>query len=339
MPKLPLRADLDHLRHQAKDLLRAARGGDQVALAQVGGSATLADAQLAIARDYGFASWAKLKTEVERREILDSRDAGRLAELITQRPELATTEMLNWSDHPHGASPLSYLAMMRFETCSGLWRDVPGTGELARLLITAGASVDGEPQDDETPLMTAASYGDPEVAQVLILAGASLDAVSSAHAGGVPNATALWHAAVFGMTDVLDLLVAAGAPVEGVIQAAAAGDVGAWLRPDTSLTDRVLALAMAADHQRLDVIDALLDAGTPVDAEDRVWDRQALRLAASNGRARSVDHLLSRGADPNHRDPKHAMTALDWCRRARSGAGDGSQHTEVEALLLPVTAG
>ncbi|MGH2736076.1 MAG: hypothetical protein ACRDKZ_10880, partial [Actinomycetota bacterium] len=38
----------------------------------------LSTAQLAVAREYGFASWPKLKAEVERREILNSRDLARL---------------------------------------------------------------------------------------------------------------------------------------------------------------------------------------------------------------------------------------------------------------------
>lgn len=176
------------------------------------------------------------------------------------------------------------------------------------------------------------------MARVLVEAGASLEALSSGDAGGVPNATALWHAAVFGMTDVLDVLLAAGARVGSRTQAAAAGDVTGWLTPETSLTDRILMLVMAADHQRLNVIDALLEAGTPVDAEDEVWGRQALRVAASNGRIASVRHLLASGADPNHRDPEHGLTALQWCRRQRSGVADGSGHAEVEALLVPVTA-
>ncbi len=62
-----------------------------------------------------------------------------------------------------------------------------------------------------------------------------------------------------GMTDVFDVVVAAGAQVVGLSQAAAAGNFGGWLRPDTSLADRVLALAMAADHQRLNVIDVRLE--------------------------------------------------------------------------------
>jgi integrase len=65
--------------------------------------------------------------------------------------------------------------------------------------------------------------------------------------------------------------------------------------------DRLLALITAADHQRLYVINALLRAGTPIDAEDETLGRQALRLAAERGRDQAVAHLLARGADPHHR--------------------------------------
>ncbi|MFG1626107.1 hypothetical protein [Kribbella sp. NPDC049227] len=64
---------------------------------------------------------------------------------------------------------------------------------------------------------------------------------------------------------------------------------------------------MSADHQRLAVIDALLEVGTPVDAEDAVWGRQALRVAAGNGRVDGVRHLLEHGSDPNHRDPEQGL--------------------------------
>ncbi len=63
------RANLEQLRHQAKDLLRAARAGDASALKRilaVGARVTLTSAQLVLARENGFQSWAKLKSEVER---------------------------------------------------------------------------------------------------------------------------------------------------------------------------------------------------------------------------------------------------------------------------------
>ncbi|MCP3805076.1 ankyrin repeat domain-containing protein [Allokutzneria sp. A3M-2-11 16] len=300
MLKLPSRPDLAQLRRQAKDLLRAAKNGDHLAAARiraVSSELTLSAAQLAVAGAYGFTNWAELKAEVERREILTDRDLDRLAALLAENPGAATAEMRHWCDHPLGPTPLSYVAMLRYDTGRGVWRDVPGTGAMVRALLRAGAPVDGEPGDSETPLITAASYGDAAVARELIEAGAALDATATADAGGVPGGTALRHAAVFGMTEVVDVLIAAGARVLSIAEAAAAGDVTGWLRGDTPEQDRVRALVMAADHQRLDVIDQLLDAGTPIDAVDP-WDRQPLRLASRNGRAASVEHLLARGADP-----------------------------------------
>ena len=63
MRRLPDRPDLDQLRRQARELHRAGAHGTE----RRGRAATLAAAQLALARQYGFASWTRLKQEVERR--------------------------------------------------------------------------------------------------------------------------------------------------------------------------------------------------------------------------------------------------------------------------------
>jgi ankyrin repeat protein len=70
---LPERPSLEQLRKQAKDMLRDARRGDATALARITvhgrGVASahigLADAQFAIAREFGFPSWPKLVHHVE----------------------------------------------------------------------------------------------------------------------------------------------------------------------------------------------------------------------------------------------------------------------------------
>lgn len=338
MPALPAHANLDQLRHQAKDLLRAAHHGDcdaEAELRALSARPTLATAQLALARDYGFASWARLKVEVERREILNRGDVDQLTALLADHPGLATELMDHWRDHPTGATPLGYVAMLRYDTVRRVWRDVPGTAAMAQALLDAGAPLDGRPEDRETPLITAASYGDAEVAAVLIAAGADFDATAAPTSGGVPGGTALRHAAVFGMTAIVDLLARAGARVSTLAEAAAVGDITGWLRPDTPVQERVRALVMAADHQRLDVIDQLLNAGTPVDATDTRWGRQALRQAAINGRAASVTHLIACGADPNHQDPVNHRTALQWCRHHNTSP----EHVQVEAILTPITTG
>lgn len=306
MSELPARPDLSQLRRQAKELLRAAKAGDLLAAGRLGPISdrpTLAAAQLALAREYGFRSWPKLKAAVE----------GRLAELLSRS------------------------AMRRFNETRPEVRARLETAAEAQELLAAGAPVNGAPADRETPLITAASYGDAGVARVLIRAGADLEARAAPNAGGIPNETALAHAAVFGMTDVLDLLVAAGAEVHSLEEAAAVGDIAGWLQSDSPLQAKIRALVFAADHQRLPVIDQLIESGTPVDAFDEVWHRQALRIAAQNGRPASVRRLLEHGADPNLRDDE-GLSALDWCAPTRRYL-DGPGHSEVEAILRPVTSG
>ena len=167
---------------------------------------------------------------------------------------------------------------------------------------------------------------------MLIDAGADIDAISAPDSGGVPSGTAVDHAAVFGMTEVLDVLVAAGARISSLEMAAAAGDITGWPLARFTRQSRIRALVFAADHQRLDVIDQLIEAGTPVNEADAEWERLPLHTAAGNGRAASVRRLLGHGADPSLRDPRHRRTPLEECQRARSPG-----HREVEAILRPLT--
>lgn len=70
MPGLPDRPDLDQLRRQARELLRAASSGEPAAVARIRAVAdrtTLSAAQLALAREYGCRSWADLRAEARRR--------------------------------------------------------------------------------------------------------------------------------------------------------------------------------------------------------------------------------------------------------------------------------
>ena len=335
MADLPARPDLDQLRHQAKDLLHAAQRGDPDATARIGTASRrliLSSAQLALAREYGFTSWAKLKLEVERRDILNSRDLSRLTRLLAEHPELAIRPMEHWADRQHG-EPLGYIAMMQFNHDRlGLPRELPGTGAIARALIDAGAPVNGHPGDKETPLITAASSGDADVARVLIEAGADIEAISAPDSGGVPSGTALQHAAVFGMTEVMDVLVAAGAKIHGLEMAAAAGHITGWPLHRFTVQSRIRALVFAADHQRLPVIDQLVEAGTPVNEPDAEWGRLPLHTAAGNGRAASVRRLLTHGANPNLRDPQHHTTPLEESQRENSPG-----HRKVDAILRPLT--
>jgi len=67
---LPDDPNIEHLKKRAKSLLRQARAADPAALALFAefhpdGAFALADAQLVVARSYGFASWPRLKQHLE----------------------------------------------------------------------------------------------------------------------------------------------------------------------------------------------------------------------------------------------------------------------------------
>src|SRR5436190_6783424 len=137
MADLAPRTDLDQLRRQAEDLLDAARSGDSTALSRIRAVSDQLgsdSARLAVAQDYGFPDWARLEIEVERRLVIDAGDAAGLEALLARHPELAVERMQRWCDHRGGASPLGYVAMLRYDTATGEWRDRPGTAALARAL-------------------------------------------------------------------------------------------------------------------------------------------------------------------------------------------------------------
>jgi ankyrin repeat protein len=105
MADLPAKPSIDHLRRQARDLLRAAQAGDTTATGRIRAVAdalTLASAQLAVAREYGFASWTRLREEVTARTAGLAQQAeafceasirdwtGRAARMLEATPEIAS---------------------------------------------------------------------------------------------------------------------------------------------------------------------------------------------------------------------------------------------------------
>ena len=106
MSELPGRPNIDQLRRQARELLRAAADGEPAALARVRAFServSLSAAQWAVAREYGFASWPALHAEVERR----------LAELPPGEGEAGRAET-GWSFG--GGSPIETVAGRDTET-------------------------------------------------------------------------------------------------------------------------------------------------------------------------------------------------------------------------------
>ena len=106
MSDLPGRPDLDQLRRQARELLRAADAGDEDAIRRIraiSGKRTLSAAQLAIAREYGFPSWPKLRAEVLRRRATVGDTASADAPPAEETPLIKDEELIGkqYADRPH----------------------------------------------------------------------------------------------------------------------------------------------------------------------------------------------------------------------------------------------
>lgn len=217
----------------------------------------------------------------ELRRTFDAGDVAAASELLRTDPSLATVLIEAPDIEP--TSPLTYVGMARFYG----YAVHDHTGQLARALLDAGADKDDEAKNG-SPLICAASHGDADVVRVLLDEGADVNLTDA------PPETALRLAAAFGYPEVADLLVGAGAEPQSAIEEAAIGDLSAW--PITELSDfeRACARRAAAVTERLDVIDELLAAGTPIDAE--VDGASAIHWAAERGRERAVAHLVANGA-------------------------------------------
>jgi len=115
---LPVCPDLDQLKHQAKDLLRAIHAGDSAALAELRefhpnpvdpANAKLADAQLVLARSYYASSWTRLVQAVDLVRAIRADDIYTVQRLVTANRNLIHEDALirpnsNWGP------PMSYSA-------------------------------------------------------------------------------------------------------------------------------------------------------------------------------------------------------------------------------------
>ena len=130
----PVRPDLDQLKHQAKDLLRKIRRGDAQALEEFkkfhprGGAdpanIKLSEAQFALARSYGAASWPRMVQSCNLIDAIWRDDLEAVRELVTKHPNLlhenAGIRNGNWGP------PLSYAANL-------------GRDEIIKMLYDLGA--------------------------------------------------------------------------------------------------------------------------------------------------------------------------------------------------------
>src|SRR5690348_16442064 len=132
---LPVRPNLDQLRHQAKDLLKAIRSGDSSAIADLkkyhpeqieADSAKLADVQLVLARSYGVPSWARLVQACQLIDAIWRDDVVDVHRMLLKHPRLIK-EMARGTERCNWGPPMSYAANL-------------GRDEIIRMLHNVGAT-------------------------------------------------------------------------------------------------------------------------------------------------------------------------------------------------------
>jgi ankyrin repeat protein len=161
----PVRPNLDQLKHQAKDLLRAIQHDDPTAVAELRkhhptqtsspidpAAAKLADAQAALARSYGLPSWPRLVTACRMTEAIWRGDADTVRKLVLRNPHLLHESARGVADSNWGP-PMSYAANVGQDGLIAMLREMgaedlqhafdraclQGKIETARRLHTMGA--------------------------------------------------------------------------------------------------------------------------------------------------------------------------------------------------------
>jgi hypothetical protein len=130
----PVRPDLEQLKHQAKDLLRAVKRGDPSAAAELQKhhpepvdpkDAKLADAQLALARSYGLPSWPRLVLACRMTGAIWRDDVDTVRELVSKHPRLLHEDARgvkgNWGP------PMSYAANLGRDRIIAMLRGLGAT--------------------------------------------------------------------------------------------------------------------------------------------------------------------------------------------------------------------
>ena len=164
--QLPEKPNLQYLKKQAKELLRRMPRGK------------LADAQHSLANEYGFSTWAKLKSHVESQGLSPAQAlkaavcdgaAGRVRELLKRHPELRATIDDPLPNYGFGENAL-FAAVQRSDRAT------------IDVLLGAGANI--RKRTD----WWAGGFGvlddcDPSLVDFLVARGALLDAHSAARLG------------------------------------------------------------------------------------------------------------------------------------------------------------
>lgn len=288
--RLPERPDLDQLKRQAKELLEGFAARESSVVAEVrqyypgAPFATLAlhDAQLVLARAYGFDSWPKLKARVDGvtigrlHDAVERGEAEAVRNLLERRPELVNRDRPGYPER----LPL-HIAVQR--------RDAA----MVQLLMECGADAHSgiwPYRKDTQAVVMAAERGYGEIANIIREQESIREKPKPEHApAGAPELT-----------------------MEPAAAAVVRGDA-AWIRErydEGALHDLLTGdglLTLAVKHDRPEILELLLDSRFDPDENRREtggeevvhsWGRP-LAECTQSGKLAMAAVLLAHGADAN----------------------------------------
>jgi hypothetical protein len=358
--QLPANPSLDHLKHQAKDLIR------QHALREPSSAQrlrefhpslrlatdqeifsthlTLGGAQLAIAREYGFATWARLKHHIETPDLsdnlalphheriedavfrhavnlIDAGDVSGLSLLLKANPSLIHQRVLfEGGNYFRNPGLLEFIAEnpVRHGTLP------PNIVDVAVILLEAGP--EHRSVNDTLGLVVSGRVPRERKVQIPLI-----DALCKY--GADPNSP-LQTAVLHGEFEAVYQLIRWGANPDLPILAAL-GKTEEFLRhlPLSDSGQRHLALSLAAQYGHPEIVRALLDAGEDPNRYNPPGSHShstPLHQAALAGHLGVVKLLVERGARLDTKDVIWQATPADWAQH------DG--RTEVESYLRELFA-
>ncbi len=180
------------------------------------------------------------------------------------------------------------------------------SAEIVRLLVSRGANVNVADTSGLTPLIAAINADNRAAAELLLSQGADPHAKAQ-----IPQAaTTLMGAAINGNAAMVRSLLARKVNV-----AAVSAETGIPVKNGPIRFGTVTALHLAVTGGNAAVVEALLKAGSPVDAADtRGMTPLVFAVATDRPDVRIVRLLLAHGADPSWRSPG-SESAIAWARK------------------------
>ena len=341
--RLPSNPNIQHLSYQAKDLLNDRRAGNLDAYQRIrefhprfsaatdtsicSAGFTLSDAQLAIAREYGFSSWARLRTHVEKPDgpsfdlpqheriedaafrravdLLDDGDTDGLRVHLVNHPGLVRQRVLF-----EGGNYFRNPTLLEFVAENPVRHDAlpPNIVEVARVIIDVGGKSDRASIDSTLGLVCSG--------RVPRECGVQIPLIDLLCDYGADPDGAMLSALGHGEFEAVDALIRRGARVDLTVAAATQRiDDARRILPVADSENRHRALALAVQFGHGQIVRLLLDAGEDPDRYNPVGchaHSTPLHQAACAGHADVVRMLVERGARLDIRDIHDQGTPLGW---------------------------